>query len=115
MTIHHIQHSHHHQFLIVSLLVFVDGGAGGPAAAERGSSQRPRAVGEGEQDRRGSARGHGHINHPDLGSAVLSSVLQTQSPRTPLTTLIQGQWHVQTTGSLLILSLTGRTGGKVHS
>lgn len=32
----------------VTVSVPVDGGASGPAAAERGSSQRQRAVGEGE-------------------------------------------------------------------
>ena len=32
----------------ITVCVFVDGGAGRPAAAERGSSQRQRAVGEGE-------------------------------------------------------------------
>ena len=46
--------------------VSVDGGAGGPAAADCGSSQRQRAVGEGESHRPGPTCGHGHIDHPDL-------------------------------------------------
>lgn len=41
--------------------VFADGGAGGPAAPERGPSQRQRAVGEGEQNGRGAACGPGHL------------------------------------------------------
>lgn len=68
------------------------GGAGGPAAAERGPSQRQGAVGEGEQDRRGAARGHGHIDHPHPGSAILSPLSKhPPSPRTLGITLIQGQ------------------------
>lgn len=46
------------------LLLFSGGGACGPAAAEGGSGKRPRAVGEGEQDRRGPTRGYGHLEPP---------------------------------------------------
>lgn len=59
--------------------VWSGGGAGGPAAAERGPSQRPRAVGEGEQDRRGAARGHGLIGPPHPGSAILSPLFETSA------------------------------------
>lgn len=51
------------------LLLFSGGGTCGPAAAEGGSRKGPRAVGEGEQDRRGPPRGYGHIEPPGPGRA----------------------------------------------
>lgn len=54
------------------LLLFSGGGACGPAAAEGGPGKRPRAVGEGEQDRRGPTRGYGHLE-PGLSALPLRS------------------------------------------
>lgn len=60
--------SHIRVFLLPEvLLLFSGGGTCGPAAAEGGSGKRPRAVGEGEQDRRGPTRGYGHIDPSGLG------------------------------------------------
>lgn len=49
-------------------------------------------MGEREQNQRGPTCGHGHIDRPDRGSAVMSQVLtHPQSPRTRLITLIRGR------------------------
>lgn len=46
---------------VISDLCVLDPGAGGPAPAECGSSQRQRAVGAGAQDRGSETGGHGHL------------------------------------------------------
>lgn len=68
-----------------------DGGAGGPAAAGRGPSQRPGAVGEREQNQRGPARGHGHLDGPARPGPGVTARPQNSS------------WlvHVQTPGALI--------------
>lgn len=76
----------------VKFHVSLGGGASGPAAAKRGPRQRPRAMGQGEQDRRGAARRHGHIDPPHPGSAILCPLFKhPQSPRMLGVTLIQAQ------------------------
>lgn len=90
------------------LLLFSGGGTRGPAAAEGGSGKRPRALGQGEQDRRGPTRGYGHIGPSGPDRAGLGRAGPSVLPR------LRTFGHLDITPGLVLVP-TGKSAGEFSS